>query len=1049
MLFKGKLLALLLILFLVVSPAETALSYTGGINIGSLGTQGQNMITTIAAGYDFSVALKSDGSVWAWGKNDYGQLGNGTTQNSAYPVQVKGPNGTGYLTGVIAITTGDYHALALKADGTVWTWGYNGSSTGTVYPVQVFTDAITIAAWEKQSVAIKSDGTLWIWNVGASPALWNTTYGLSNVVSIAGGHGHYLFLQSNGSVWAMGSNNYGQVGDGTSGTSNTRYYPVQVHGPNNVGTLGDVIAIAAGPDTSFALKSDGSLWGWGYNYWGNLGDGTRVDHSFPVQAQISNVSAVAANSLHTLIVKSDGSLWAAGNNTYGLLGNGTTSNSSIPVQVKAPDGVNGLTGIVSAAANIYSSIALKSDGSLWAWGWNNTNQVGDGTRTQRNLPVQVKGPEGVDYLTDIRIQRSYIPLATQSVSAFPNPVTIIAGQNQQLTVTANMSDGSTQNVTGSATYQSSDAAKATVSSAGLITGQSQGSTTITVTYQGQTTTVPVTIQAPVVESITVDPLSVTLPAGRTQQLTVTANMSDGTSQDVTGTATYQTSDAAKATASASGIIAGIAQGSVTITVAYQGQTATVPVTIQAPIVESLAVSPSSVTVPAGRTQQLTVTANLSDGSTQDVTNTATYQSNNTSKATITSSGLLTGKAQGSATITVSYQGKTAAVPVTVQPPLVESLTVNPASVSVAAGLTQQLAVIATLSDGTIRDVTGSAAYQTSDASIATVSGSGLVTGVAEGNAIVMVSYQGQNVNVPVTVEPPVLVSISSGLNSVSIQAGQTQPLTVVAHYSDGTTQDVTGAASFQSSNSGVATVDGSGVITAVEAGNANITITYQDKSVSVPVTVTGTAQVIVRPASMTLIKGNSQRVNVLEAYPGGYSLDVTSSCTFASSAPDVAPVDLFGLVTGKDEGNATITVTYKGVNYEIPVTVTPLKVDRKQRPGGSTSMSPVDSTTRPTSGSTTVSGQDRQTSTPGTTTSQDRPDSGNTVVSGQQRTVSDPDTVSSESRPSDGDTAVSGQQRTTSDPTVSTGSRTDVTDPDLLAQQRSSDTTVTVVRKQR
>ncbi|MGB9801360.1 MAG: Ig-like domain-containing protein, partial [Arcobacter sp.] len=423
----------------------------------------------------------------------------------------------------------------------------------------------------------------------------------------------------------------------------------------------------------------------------------------------------------------------------------------------------------------------------------------------------------------------------------PAVVNLEEGASQRLKVTARYSSGVAVDVTAIAAYESDNTLVARVSGDGLVTGVSAGTANITVTYGGQTAVAPVTVAAPVpvVESISVMPSAVNLAAGKTQQLTVTAHLSNGTVQDVTGQASYSVDNSGIAGVSASGLVAGKAQGTATITVSYQGKTATVPVTVATPVVESISVVPSTVNLVAGKTQQLTVTAHLSDGTTQDVTGSASYQSSDAAKATVDSSGLVTGKAQGSATITVTYQGKVATVPVTVTAPVVESVLVAPDPVTLAAGKVQQLVVTARLSDGSTLDVTNGASYQSGNAAVAAVNGSGLVTGLAPGNTSITVGYGGQTVTVPVTVTAPpaTLVGVSVQPDPLVLYAGSSQRLKVTENYSDGSSIDVTSYAGFQSNDPSVAKVDSFGLVTGVKEGTTAVLVTYKGAVYTVPVTV--------------------------------------------------------------------------------------------------------------------------------------------------------------------------------------------------------------------
>jgi len=335
----------------------------------------------VAAGGEHSLALKTDGTVWAWGRNEYGQLGDGTRTDRFTPVQVKGPGGSDWLTDVQAVAAGGYHSLALKTDGTVWAWGRNnggqlgdGTTTDRLTPVQV---------------------------VGPGGSDW-----LTDVQAVAAGVGHSLALKTDGTVWAWGWNEFGQLGDGTTTNSST---PVQVVGPGGSGWLTDVQAVAAKWGHSLALKTDGTVWAWGGNWCGQLGDGTTTNSSTPVQVVgpggsgwLTDVQAVAAGVEHSLALKTDGTVWAWGRNEYGQLGDGTTTDRYMPVQVKGPGGSDRLTDVKAVAARWDHSLALKTDGTVWAWGRNNSGQLGDGTTTDRLTPVQVVGPGGSGWFTDVQ-----------------------------------------------------------------------------------------------------------------------------------------------------------------------------------------------------------------------------------------------------------------------------------------------------------------------------------------------------------------------------------------------------------------------------------------------------------------------------------------------------------------------------------------------------------------------------------------------------------------------------------------------------------------------
>ncbi|MCL1885955.1 MAG: S8 family serine peptidase, partial [Dehalococcoidia bacterium] len=401
-------------------------------------------VVQVAAGYDHTLVLMSDGSVWAWGTNNWGQCGIGTASSSEMLVQVIG------LSNVIAVAAGRYHSLAVKSDGTVWAWGNNGygklgdgTTTNRYTAVQVsgLTGVTAIAAGYYHSIALKSGGTVWAWGwndygqLGDGTSVNRSTAvqvsGLTGITAIAGGYAHSLALKSNNTVWSWGQNTYGQLGDGTTTQSPTAVQvsgltgvtaidgggthsvallssgTVWAWGNNNFGQLGHealssrktpiqvvgltgVAAIAGGYDHSLALKSDGTVWTWGRNNLGQLGNGTLTNSATPVQViGLTGVTAIAAGAAQSLALKSDGTVWAWGNNCVGQLGDGSTTNRTTPVQVI------GLTGITAIAAGSLHSLAIKSNGTVWAWGYNYAGQLGDGTLTNRSSPVQVSGLTGV------------------------------------------------------------------------------------------------------------------------------------------------------------------------------------------------------------------------------------------------------------------------------------------------------------------------------------------------------------------------------------------------------------------------------------------------------------------------------------------------------------------------------------------------------------------------------------------------------------------------------------------------------------------------------
>jgi alpha-tubulin suppressor-like RCC1 family protein/PKD repeat protein len=349
----------------------------------------------IAAGGGFSLALLADGSVWAWGDNDDGQLGDNAKPNSSVPVPIAGLPGP-----VTAITVGGRHSLALLPDGSVWAWGDNGngqlgdgtnSDSPIPVPVAGLPGPVTaLAAGWSHSLARLADGSVWAWGYNTQGQLGDGTNSdspipvpvldlPSPVAAIAAGSFHSLALLSDGSIWGWGINGDGELGDGTTTSS-----PLPVPGANLPGV---VAAVAAGGRHSLALLPDGSVWAWGSNGQGQLGDGTVSDlpDSVPVGGLPGPVVAIAAGGSHSVALLADGSVWAWGFNEDGRLGDGTTSNTPIPVQViDLPQGR-----VRSIAAGSYHTLFHVGCGQVWASGTNDSGQLGNGSHTTPARPVLV------------------------------------------------------------------------------------------------------------------------------------------------------------------------------------------------------------------------------------------------------------------------------------------------------------------------------------------------------------------------------------------------------------------------------------------------------------------------------------------------------------------------------------------------------------------------------------------------------------------------------------------------------------------------------------
>ncbi len=362
-------------------------NYSGQLGNGTTTTTGSPVAVTtiggieaVAAGWEHSMALLNDGTVWAWGENSYGQLGDSSTVDRYDPVKVK------VISDITSISWGHIHthSLAVKSDGSVWAWGYN--------PTGKLGDNTLVS----KDAPIQVHG---LSNVGF----------LSNIIAVAGGHDFSLALEDDGTAWAWGANGFGQLGDGT---TTQRITPVPVV------SLTNATAIVVGDWHSMALKDDGTVWTWGYGGGGRLGINSMVSSSSPVQVHgyndvgfLTDVVKIAAGETFCLVLKSDGTVWGWGRNDVGQLGDGTAIDRWTPIQIP------GLSDVVEIGAGARHSVVLKSDGTVWTFGDNGYGQLGDGTLTNSFDPIQVVGHCDMPSTTGAGIKNS----EEEVFGVFPNP----------------------------------------------------------------------------------------------------------------------------------------------------------------------------------------------------------------------------------------------------------------------------------------------------------------------------------------------------------------------------------------------------------------------------------------------------------------------------------------------------------------------------------------------------------------------------------------------------------------------------------------------------
>ena len=279
-----------------------------------------------------SAVITKDGSLYTWGDNDYGQLGDGTTTDKYIPKKI--------MDNVKLVSLGNFHSAAIMKDGSLYTWGNNssgqlgdGTTTKSLTPIKI----------------------------------------MDNVRSVSLGNGYSAAIMEDGSLYTWGNNSDGQLGDGT---TTKRYTPKKI--------MDNVKSVSLGYTYSAAITEDGSLYTWGYNAYGQLGDGTTTERYIPIKI-MDNVKSVSLGNYHSAAITEDDSLYTWGRNSSGQLGDGTTTERYTPIKI--------MDNVKSVSLGNFHSAAITKDGSLYTWGWNSNGQLGEGTTNiRRTSPNKITIP---------------------------------------------------------------------------------------------------------------------------------------------------------------------------------------------------------------------------------------------------------------------------------------------------------------------------------------------------------------------------------------------------------------------------------------------------------------------------------------------------------------------------------------------------------------------------------------------------------------------------------------------------------------------------------
>jgi uncharacterized protein YjdB len=510
-----------------------------------------------------------------------------------------------------------------------------------------------------------------------------------------------------------------------------------------------------------------------------------------------------------------------------------------------------------------------------------------------------------------------------SIQVSPSSTAVGIGGVQQFTATSHLSDGTTQDITSTAQWSSSDPSIATVDSSGRATGVISGSVTITAqsgTLSG-TALLKVSTATTNLSSITISPAASSLPVNTNLQFTATGNFTDGSSADITNLVTWSSSATATATIDASGLATAVAAGTTNISAALGNVSQSTTLTVTAPTIVSISVTPVGLTLAIGIKQQFTATATYSDGSSQDLASGVSWTSSSTAAATIDASGLGTTVAAGSTTITATVGSFTDTTVLTVVPAHLVSISLSPAVQSIALGTTQQFTAVGSFDDGSTQLLTSLTWSSSSNA--ASIDSTGFSTSTNTGTATITATSGSVSGTASLTVTGATLVSLAVTPANSSMAVGTTKQFTATGTFSDSTTQDVTGSALWSSSNGAASTINVQGLASSVATGSTTVTATvgFVTGSTGLTVSTAHLVSITVLPANPRISKGTSIKFTASGTFSDGSTATNLSGISWKSSKPNIASIRGSGLAHGKKGGSVTISATASGVTGSTTLTV--------------------------------------------------------------------------------------------------------------------------------
>lgn len=522
------------------------------------------------------------------------------------------------------------------------------------------------------------------------------------------------------------------------------------------------------------------------------------------------------------------------------------------------------------------------------------------------------------------------PAALVSIAVGVSHTTLPLGGTEQLMAIGYYTDGSTMDLTSAATWSSSSPGVVAVSNAGAVSTKAAGASVVSASVSGIAGTASLTVSSAAMVSIAVNISQQSLPLGSGEQLTAIATFTDGSTRDLTSSATWISSSPGVITVSNAGAVTAKSVGAAVISASYSNITGNVNLSASNAALVSIAVSISSPSLPLGNSEQLTATGSYTDGSTKNLTSSAIWSSSSPSVITISNTGSVTAKSLGNSVISASSSGVAGSISgsanLSASNAALVSIAVSAGNPSLPLGNSEQLTATGTYTDGSTKNLTSSATWSSSSPGVVAVSSSGAVTTKGVGNAVVSASSSTLVGTTKVAVSAAALLAINISSASTTVPVGNKIQLIAIGSFTDKSSKDLSSSVTWVSSSPGVLSIANSGAAAGVSVGTANVAASSGSVSAAVSLIVSAPAlsTLSLVPAGPTLPLGGTLQLSVTGTFSDGSTQDVTQQVTWNLDNATIASISATGLVSGLQIGTSGIEASLNGVQVSDVLTVQPL-----------------------------------------------------------------------------------------------------------------------------